>query len=190
MITTSIFLVPNATLIVEIVAFLVVLFVVGRYVVPVLDKALSERQEKIRSSLESADRARSEAEETRSQRQGILDEARAQAREIIAQANRSAEQARTDGLARGQDEHDRLVASAESEILASRQRAVADLGSQVGRLVLAAARQVVGREIDAERHRDLIDEAVEALRASAEGRTVGASAGAAEVGSLPGQGES
>ncbi len=75
-IASSNFLVPNGTLIVEVVAFLIVLFVIGRYVLPILNKTLEERQEEIRTSLEAAETAKAEADETRAQRQGILDEAR------------------------------------------------------------------------------------------------------------------
>jgi F-type H+-transporting ATPase subunit b len=164
--SNSNFLVPNGTLIVEIIAFLIVLAVVGRYVLPFVNKYLTERQEEIRTSLEAAEAARAEADETRSQRQGILEEARGQAREIVAQANRTSERLRSEGEERGRQEYERMLASANSEISLARQRAVDEVSAQVAGLVLAAARQVVGREIDAAAHRDLINEAIEALRSS------------------------
>ena len=88
---SSNFLVPNGTLIVEIVAFLIVLFVIGRYVLPILNKTLEERQEEIRHALEAAEAAKAEADETRSERQGILDEARTQARSSAWAATLSAD---------------------------------------------------------------------------------------------------
>ena len=166
MMASSNFLVPNATLIVEVVAFLIVLGFIWRYVLPYLNKALEERQEQIRTALEAAEAARAEADETRGQRERILDEARQQAREAVAQANRTAQRIVAEGEERGQREHDRMVASAEAEIAMARQRAVDEVTTQVGGLVLAVARQVIGREIDPERHRALIDEAVEVLRSS------------------------
>jgi F-type H+-transporting ATPase subunit b len=162
------FLVPNGTLIVEVAAFLVVLFVIRKYVLPVVNRALEERQEQIRSSLEAAESARAEADVTRAQRQEILEEARRQGREIVAQANAVAERLRTEAQQRGQQEFDRLVASADADIALARQRALEELSTQVGALVVSAARQVVGREIDEARHRDLIEEAVAALHAAAE----------------------
>lgn len=170
---SSIFLFPNATFIVEFVVFLVILGLVAKYVLPPLSAAMERRQEQIRESLEAAEAARAEADETRSQREGILDEARGQAREIVLQANRTAERLRADGEERGRQEYDRMLSSATTEIDLARQRAVEEVSSQVAGLVLAAARQVVGREIDAETHRDLIEEAVNALRSA------GSSAGSA-----------
>jgi F-type H+-transporting ATPase subunit b len=166
MMASSNFLVPNATLIVEVVAFLIVLGVIGKYVLPVLNKTLGDRQELIRSSLEAAETARTEAAEASAQRQETLDEARRQAREIVAQANKVAERVTSQAEERGRLEYDRLVARADAEIAGARQRAVDDVSSKVGALVISVARQVVGREIDESSHRALIDEAVDALRAS------------------------
>jgi F-type H+-transporting ATPase subunit b len=165
------FLIPNGTFIVEVVAFLFLLFLLWRYVLPPINKALGERQEEIRTALESAERAKAEADETRAQRQGILDEARQQARQIVTNANANAERVRAEATTRGQQEYERLVASAEAEIALARQRAVDEVSARVGGLVLSVARQVIGREIDAEAHRGLIDEAVAALRASADDAT-------------------
>jgi F-type H+-transporting ATPase subunit b len=166
MMASSNFLVPNTTLIVEVVAFLVVLGVIGKYVLPVLNKALEERQEQIRTALEAAERARVEAAEAGAQRQETLDEARRQAREIVAQANKAAERISSQAEERGRLEYDRLVVRAEAEIVAARQRAVDEVSSKVGALVISVARQVIGREIDESSHRELIDEAVAALQGS------------------------
>jgi F-type H+-transporting ATPase subunit b len=163
---SSNFLIPNGTLIVEVVAFLIILAVIGKYAVPALNKMLSERQEQIRSSLETAEAARAEAQETRAQRQGILDEARAQAREIITQANRAADRVKTEGEERGRQEYERIVSTAAPDIALARQRAIEDVSAQVAGLVLAVARQVVAKEIDAASHHGLIDEAIAALRSA------------------------
>ena len=103
------------------------------------------------------------------QRQETLDEARRQAQEIVAQANKAAERISSQAEDRGRLEYDRLVARAEAEIAGARQRAVDEVSSKVGALVISVARQVIGREIDESSHRALIDEAVAALRASVAG---------------------
>jgi F-type H+-transporting ATPase subunit b len=167
-IASSNFLVPNGTLIIEIVAFLLVLVFIARVVLPPLNRTLEQRQEEIRTSLEAAETARVEADETRAQRQGILDEARQRAREIVAQANQVAETVAVQSEERGQQEYDRLVRAAETDIALARQRAVDEVSAQLGALVMSVARQVIGREIDATSHRALIDEAVAALRSSSD----------------------
>jgi F-type H+-transporting ATPase subunit b len=167
-IASSNFLIPNGTLIVEIVAFLLVLAFIARVVLPPLNRALEERQEQIRTALEAAEAARVEADETRAQRQAILDEARQQAREIVSQANKTAETSGAQAEERGQQEYDRLVRAAETDIALARRRAVDEVSAQLGTLVMSVARQVIGREIDAESHRALIEEAVTALKSSSD----------------------
>jgi len=167
MMASSNFLVPNGTLIVEVVAFLLVLAILGRYVLPVLNRALEARQGEIRSALEAAEAARAESAEASAHNQEIIEEARRQARDIVTQANKSAERIAAQAEERGRHEYERIVARADAEIVAARQRAVEEVSAQVGTLVLSVARQVIGREIDAAAHRALIDEAVAALRESA-----------------------
>ena len=165
----GIFLLPNGTFFVELVVFLVLIFLISKYVLPPVNKAMEERQEKIRASLEAAERARADAEAADDERRAVLEEARHQAREIVATANRTAEQVRTDAQATGQAEYERIVGNAEAEIELARQRAVEEAAARMGEIVLEVVERVIGREVDAEAHRDLIDEAVAALQADTAG---------------------
>jgi F-type H+-transporting ATPase subunit b len=162
------FLVPDGTFIAELIAFLIILGIIAKYILPPLNRAMQARQEEIRTSLAAADAARAEADETRAQRQEILEEARTKAREIVSAANTTAERSVAQAEDRGQQEYDRLLRAAETEIGLAKQRAVDEVSAQLGALALSVARQVIGREIDAASHRDLIDEAVAALRSSAD----------------------
>ncbi len=166
---TSNFLIPNATLIVELIAFLIVLGFIGRYVLPPLNAALDRRAEQIKTQLEAADEAKADASKADEDRRHALEEARQQAREIVATANRTAEQARSESQANAQAEYDRIVGSAENEVALARQRAVEEAAGRMGEIVLDVVERIIGREISAEAHRDLIDEAVEALRSDAAG---------------------
>jgi F-type H+-transporting ATPase subunit b len=168
-IATSNFLIPNATLIVELVAFLIVLFVIGRYVLPRLNEALDSRAAQIKTQLEAADEAKADAARADEDRRSELESARHQAREILAQANRSAEQLKSEAQSNAQAEYQRILSNAEAEVALARQRAVEEAAGRMGELVLDVTERIIGREASAEAHRDLIDEAVEALRSDAAG---------------------
>jgi F-type H+-transporting ATPase subunit b len=172
---TSNFLVPNGTFIVVLLAFIVVVWVIARKVLPVLNKALAERQEQIRGELEAADKAKADAEEADVERRALLEQARAQAREIVSLAAASADQTKLKAEADAQAIHDRILQSADAEVVIARQAAVEEVTARVGEIVLAAAERVVGREIRAADHQDLIDEAIAAVRA--ESTTAGSAAG-------------
>ena len=171
MTTAGIFLLPNGTFFIELAVSIVLILLIYKYVIPPINKAMEERQEKIRASLEAADQARADAEAADDERRTILEEARHQAREIVAQANRTAEQVRTDAQGRGQSEYERIVATAETEIELARQRAVEESAARLGEIVMDVVERVIGREVAVEAHRDLIDEAVTALRADTGGGT-------------------
>jgi F-type H+-transporting ATPase subunit b len=165
MTTAGIFLLPNGTFFVELAVSIVLIFAIYKWVLPPLNKAMEQRQEKIRDSLDAADRARADAEAADDERRAVLEEARHQAREIVSQANQTAEQVRAGSVARGQTEYDRIVGNAETEIALARQRAVEEAAARMGEIVLEVVERVIGREINSEAHQDLIEEAVSALRA-------------------------
>ncbi len=168
------FLVPNGTFIVVLIAFIIVVGVITKYVLPPLDKVLTERQDLIRGELEAADKAKADAEEADTERRAALEQARAQARDIVSQAQTTADQIVLSATAEGQAIHDRIVASADAEVVVARQAAVEEVTARVGEIVLAAAERVIGREISVADHQDLIDEAIAAVRAESSGAAAGA----------------
>ena len=136
MTTAGIFLLPNATFFVELVVFLIIVFVLAKYVLPVLNKAVTDRQEQIRYSMEAAERARADAAQADDERRDALETARQQAREIVATANRPAAQVLADAQTNARTEYERIVESADAEVALARQRAVDEAATRLGELVL------------------------------------------------------
>ena len=160
---TSKFLIPNGTFIAEVIAFLIVVGVVWRYILPPLNKMLAERQSTIAAELAAADEAKEDAARADTERRTELERARSRAREIVEQAEHVAERLTEEGKLRGQGEYQRLVSSAEAEVRLARQRALEEAAARLGELVVDVVERIIGREMDAAAHRDLIDEAVAAL---------------------------
>jgi F-type H+-transporting ATPase subunit b len=175
-IASSNFLIPNGTFIVVLIAFLLVLGFIAKYVLPPVNKALSDRQDKIRGELEAADKAMADAADADAERRAALEDARAQARAIVSQAAASADQTKLKAESDAQAIHDRIVQAADAEVAIARQAAVEEVTARIGEIVLAAAERVIGREIQAADHQDLIDEAIAAVRGESQ---TGAAAGAA-----------
>jgi F-type H+-transporting ATPase subunit b len=163
----SIFLIPNGTFIAELVVFLLVLGFFAKVVLPPLRKAMNDREAHIRGSIEAAEQARTDATSLTEQRREALEVARQEARQIIDQASATAEQLREEGRQRGQQEYERLVGAARTEIDLERQRARDEVMSEVGDLVLRAAERVIGGGLDDDRHRALVNEAIVAAQAPA-----------------------
>ena len=111
--------------------------------------------------------ARADAAAADGERRAALEEGRRQAREIVAQANGTADQVRAEAVTKAQVEYDRILAKADSEVAVHRQRAVEEAAGRMGEIVFDTVERVIGREVDATTHRDLIDAAVTALKADA-----------------------
>src|SRR5271154_1428553 len=93
------FLVPNATFIAEFIAFLLILFILARYVYPVIQKPIRARQALIAKQIEDAEAASAKLAEAQVEYQRALNEARSQAGQIRenarAEAQNSLEELRT-----------------------------------------------------------------------------------------------
>ena len=168
MISGSMFLLPNGTFFVELLVLVAILFFMRKYILPPLNKALEARQEKIRTSLEAADAARAEAAAAGDERVKVLNAARDQAREIVASAQATADQVKAEAGGRGQAEFDRIVASAQVEVVMARQRAIDEASAKIGEIVFDLVTKIVGREVDQASHQDLVREAIAALDAESQ----------------------
>ncbi|HEY1826877.1 MAG TPA: F0F1 ATP synthase subunit B [Acidimicrobiales bacterium] len=158
-----------------IVAGILVYLMVRKWPVPLIRAGMEATQEKIRASLDAADQAAADAAAVDDERHQKLEAARQSAQEILAQAQRTAEAVRTGAQARGQSEYERIVGGAEVEVALARQRAVEEAANRLGQVVMDLVEKVISREVSAEAHHALIEEAVSALRADANGATAATS---------------
>jgi F-type H+-transporting ATPase subunit b len=164
---SGIFLIPNGTFIVELLVFVAIVVLIAKKALPPIMKSLEDRQDKIRTSLEAASRAQEAANEAAQERERVLAEAREQARQIVANAQSLSDQIKDDSAGRGKAEYDRLIAAAQGEVSAAKQRAVEEAGSRMSEVTFDLVAKIVGREVDQNAHQDLIREAVSALNADA-----------------------
>lgn len=150
----SIFLIPNATFIAELFAFLVILFVIWRYVVPPIQKAMRERQEIIRTQLEESREAKEKLESARSEYEESLHEARAKAAEIRESARAEAQAIVEEMRTQAQTEADRIRVRGEEQLAAQRRQVVAELRTEIGLMSVQLASRIVGESLedDARRH--------------------------------------
>ncbi|HUJ65091.1 MAG TPA: F0F1 ATP synthase subunit B [Acidimicrobiales bacterium] len=174
MLATSNFLVPNATFVVELVAFLLTLAVLAKYVLPVINKTMDERQATLRQALTDAEEAKRRAAESEEEYKRVVNEARSQARGIIDEANKMGEQTIADRRQRAESEAEQIIGRARQEIDLQARRASEDLRQQAADLAITVAEKVLGEGIDASAHRQLIDRTIAEVesRSGSEGVTV------------------
>jgi F-type H+-transporting ATPase subunit b len=152
------FLIPNGTFIAELIAFLIILAVLWRYVLPPVRKAMTERQDLIRSQLEEGQRASERLKEAEAEYRQALEEARATAATIRDQARADAAGIREDILARAAQERDRIVESGRDQLTTERQALVRELRAELGNLAVELASRILGESLAEEaRQRGTVD---------------------------------
>jgi F-type H+-transporting ATPase subunit b len=143
-----------------IVCFLITLFVLKRYAFGPIQEAIDQRRERIRQSLEEADKAREEARSLLEQHRQLIGRAKTDAEEILAEARRVAdanERRMRDEL---EADRQRRLEETRKQIEAETRRALEQIRLEVVDLSLLAATKVTGKALDDADHRRLIDEAV------------------------------
>jgi F-type H+-transporting ATPase subunit b len=149
-----------------IISFSVVFFLLGKLAYPAIKKSMEERTEKIRGSLDDAERTRAEAQTILEDYQRQLNDARNESNRIIEEARQTAEQLRQDLTQRAEAEVAELRRRAQEDIASAQQRAVADLRAQVSTLAIDLAEKVVERNLDRDTNTALIESYINQLEST------------------------
>lgn len=157
--------------VVSIVNFLVILYLLRRYLWGPVVTVLANRAEKIREGLAMAEAARAERERMKAEVERLLADARRDAQDIAERTTNAAEAAAADIRAQAKAEADRIRERGREDAKQLHDQALAQLRSELAGMVVLAASRVLGREVDAQKHRELIEKSLdEAAGQLTEGR--------------------
>ena len=154
-------LTPNGTFVAELIAFILMILILGRYAYPRIIAAATDREKKIEAGLRAAQEAEERLAKVQVQVEQTLDEARTQAREILTRAHQAATADAAEVLAKARADAEALIERARSEIAGERDRAIQELRAEVANLVVEVTQRLLGEEIDAKKHQRLIDESLQ-----------------------------
>ena len=128
---------------------------------------LDDRSNRIRESLEEADRVRVQAQEQTEQMQRTLDEGRQAGQQVLQEAREAAERYREAQQAHARTQAEEIIERARAETQTARDAALEQVRAEFAGLAVTAAERIIHRSLDEVSHRDLIDEVLaegEALR--------------------------
>jgi F-type H+-transporting ATPase subunit b len=148
------FLVPNATILVEVVMFFVFLGVLAKWVLPPILDAVAQRQKVIRDRVAEAEEAKKRLASAEADYQKALADARHEASRIRETAREQGAAVIAEARERAQDEARRILDEARRTIEADRERAFGELRGEVGRLATDLAGRIVGESLTDEAGRD------------------------------------
>ena len=146
---------------VSIVNFLVILYLLRRYLWAPILTVLANRAEKIREGLAMAEAARAERERMKAEVERLLADARRDAQAIAERMTKAADAAAADIRAQAKTEADRIRERGREDAQQLHDQALAQLRSELAGMVVLAASRVLGRELDPEKHRALIEQSLD-----------------------------
>ena len=144
--------------------FFVVLFVIiAKVALPKLNATLAAREQALSGRLAQAEQAKAEAESVLAEYRAKLADAQAEVNRIIEEGRRTAEGIVADARARAEAEAQALLTRAQSDIQAEKDRALGALRAELGSFSIELASKVVGRSLDGDVQRQLVDSYIDQL---------------------------
>jgi F-type H+-transporting ATPase subunit b len=142
------------------VSFAITLWVLKRYAFAPVQKLIDDRRDRIRQSIEEADRAREEARSLLEEHRALIGQARGQAEEILAEARKVADSQRERVRRETDEDRQRRLEETQRQIEQATQQALGEIRREVAALSVLAAEKITRKTLtDADQQR-LIDEAL------------------------------
>lgn len=140
-----------------IITLVIFLYVMGKYAVPLIMDSLSEREGRIKESLESAEKALARAEKISKDNEKALREAEIKAQEIRKEAIEDAELLRAERIEKSKEEAAHIVEQARVTIEQEKKRALTELREEVAILAVQSASKILETELDEEKNSKLVN---------------------------------
>lgn len=144
----------------QVVTFLVLLFILGKWVFPAIMKTLDRRAAVIQEGVENAQKAQRELADAQKRVEALIEQARKDAQATIAKATQAAEHVRVEIEQEAQGRAREIISQAEKRIQQEIAQARTQLRQEVADLALQAAEHVIGNSLDTTTSRRLVSEFV------------------------------
>ena len=146
---------------VAIVQFLILFFLLQRFLWGPIRKTLQARADRVREGLAAADAAKEERAQLQVEVERLLSEARREAAAIAERTTKAAEAAAVEIRAEAKAEGDRLRERAKADAEQLHQQALSQLRGEVASMAVLAAGRILGKEVDANTHKLLIERSLD-----------------------------
>jgi F-type H+-transporting ATPase subunit b len=146
----------TATLIIQMIVFLILVWFTMKFVWPPITAALDERARKISEGLSAADKARAELGNAQREVEKQLSAARDDAAKRLANAEHLAVQIVEEAKTRANEEGARIVAQAKAEAEHAATQAREQLRDEVAALAVKGAEQILRHEVNPAVHAELL----------------------------------
>ena len=143
-----------------IINFLILLFLLKKFLYKPILKILDERKASIDEALTAADNARLEVASTEEILRNDIAQAKSQAEDIVLDAKKNAERVQADIIATASDEAKNIANEASEQIAKEKNEAITQLRSEIADLALLATEKVLSEGLTKEQEKELLDKYV------------------------------
>jgi F-type H+-transporting ATPase subunit b len=144
-----------------VLSFTALLLLMWKFAFPAIKTSMEARAQRIRDSLDEAERTKSDAQRILEDYQRQLADAKNESSRIIEEARQTAEQLRRDLMTRAEAEVQEVRQRATEDIHVAKERAFSELHDRLTALAISAAEVVVQKNLDPETNRALVERFIE-----------------------------
>jgi F-type H+-transporting ATPase subunit b len=164
------FLIPNMTFVVELMAFIIVLGVLWRYVIPPVQQAMNARQEMARKLVNDSEEARQLLEKAQTAYRAAMADARHEAAQLRAQAERQRREIVEGASTEAEAGVAEIISRGQAQVEAERRQATRQLKTELGSVAVALAEKILGEALaDNQRQDRLIERFLSNIEEEAKG---------------------
>ena len=147
-----------------ILTFLLLVFVLAKFAWKPLLKMLQDREDMIRSSLEDAEKAKSELERLNEESEAIMAKARSEAQSILADGKAAAEKVKDGIIAKSKEQANKIREDAGNQIQVEKDKAISEIKEEVVNLTLSVAEKLIQKNLSDADNKSLIEESLKKVQ--------------------------
>ncbi|MEO0136123.1 MAG: F0F1 ATP synthase subunit B [candidate division WOR-3 bacterium] len=147
-------------LIAQIINFLILLWVLNKFLYKPILKLFKDRSSKIEEGIKTAEALKKQAAEAEEKHRQLIEEAKKEAHRIIEQATKLGDEEKKKIIALANEEARKIVEKTMQEINAEKQNIMAEIKKEVGAMVVTLSAELIRKRLDEKTQRELIEEAI------------------------------
>ncbi|HEV3224658.1 MAG TPA: F0F1 ATP synthase subunit B [Puia sp.] len=129
-------------------AFLIVLFILGKFAWPAIIKGLKEREASITDSLATAERVKAEMAQLKSENEALLAKAREERAQMLREARDTKDKIINEAKEQAKAEAGKIIVDARVAIEQQKMAAITEVKNQIGNLVVEVSEKILRRELE------------------------------------------
>lgn len=147
-----------------ILTFLLLVFVLAKFAWKPLLKMLQDREDMIRSSIEDAEKAKSELERLNEESEAIMAKARSEAQSILADGKAAAEKVKDGIIAKSKEQANKISEDNRNQIQVEKDKAISEIKEEVVNLTLSVAEKLIQKNLSDADNKSLIEESLKKVQ--------------------------